>query len=202
MLRFENVCVKFDEQTVIDDLSFELEEGHVYGITGASGIGKTTIINVLAGLVHPKSGNVFTDDKKIGYIFQEPRLFPWLTALENVEAVCNDKQKAPHYLELLLPDSTDKYPDELSGGMKQRVSIARALAYEPDVLLLDEPFKGLDGDTKKRVMSAVSDYLRGKTAILITHDSDELEMCDTVFHLENAPVTSLFEVKSGSASRE
>ena len=202
MLKFENVSVRFDTQVVLKDLSFELEDGHVCGIIGASGIGKSTIINVLAGLIRPTDGRVLTGGKRIGYIFQDARLFPWLTALENVECVCADKDKAKKYLEILLPDSNEKYPDELSGGMKQRVSIARALAYEPDVLLLDEPFKGLDGETKKNVMSYLSDILVGKTAVLVTHDEDELCMCDKVFSLESAPVTHLCEVKSGSASAE
>ncbi len=201
MLRFENVTVKFDKQTVLEKLSFSLEDGNVYAITGASGIGKTTLINALVGLV-PYEGKIVTDHKRIGYIFQDPRLFPWMTALENVECVCSDKQKAREYLELLLPESADKYPDELSGGMKQRVSIARALAYEPDLLLLDEPFKGLDEDTKKSVIRVVSDFLVGRTAILITHDKDELDMCDHVYRIDQAPVATLGEPKSGSGDTE
>ncbi|MBE6576564.1 MAG: ABC transporter ATP-binding protein [Ruminococcaceae bacterium] len=197
MLILKNVTVKFDKQTVLDNFCFSFDDKKVHALTGTSGIGKTTLINAIAGLVRYQ-GTITHSYKKVGYIFQEPRLFPWMTALENVECVCDDKQKAREYLNLLLPDSADKYPNELSGGMKQRVSIARALAYEPDLLLLDEPFKGLDEDTKKSVISVVSEYLTDKTAILITHDKDELVMCDKIYRLENSLVSSLSEVKSDS----
>ena len=202
MLNLENVSVKFDKQTVLDSLTFCFEDGKIHAITGASGIGKTTLINAIAGLVPLSQGNITTDFKKIGYIFQDPRLFPWMTALENVECVCNDKQKARECLERLLPDSADKYPDELSGGMKQRVSIARALAYDPDLILLDEPFKGLDENTKNDVVEVVLKALCGKTAILVTHDKQELQMCDLVHNIDNSPVTTLTTVKSGSSSIE
>ena len=198
MLKLDNLSVKFDNQTVLDNLSFSFEKGKIYAITGASGIGKTTLINAIAGLIKPTQGSITTDHKKIGYIFQDPRLFPWMSAIENVECVSDNKQKASEYLELLLPDCADKYPDELSGGMKQRVSIARALAYEPDLLLLDEPFKGLDDDTKENVIKIVSEFLSDRTAILITHDKSELAMCDVVYRIENAPVATLVEVKSGN----
>ena len=202
MLRLENITVKYEDQTVIQGLDFCFENGKFYGITGLSGIGKTTLFSVASQLIKPTSGKIITDGEKIGYVFQDARLFPWMTTLENVECVGADKNKAKAYLDVLLPDCAEKYPYELSGGMRQRVSIARALAYECDILLLDEPFKGLDGETKKNVMSYLSDILVGKTAVLVTHDEDELCMCDKVFSLESAPVTHLCEVKSGSASAE
>lgn len=202
MLKLENITVRFEKQTVIDNLSFLFEDGKAYAITGASGIGKTTLINAIAGLVHLSGGKIISDHKRIGYIFQEPRLFPWMTALENVECVCGDNQKAREYLELLLPESANKYPDELSGGMKQRVSIARALAYEPDVLLLDEPFKGLDEDTKNNVTDIVSKHTVGKTVILITHDLDDIKLCDVRYHIEASPYSDLVQVKSGTSTIE
>lgn len=191
MIKLENITVRFDKQTVIDKLSFTFESGSFYAITGPSGIGKTTLINAIAGLVPLTGGKIVTDFKKIGYIFQDPRLFPWKTALENVECVCDDKEKAKHYLNILLPDGLDKYPHELSGGMKQRVSVARALAYEPDLLLLDEPFKGLDAQTKQLTVDTVLRFISDKTAIMVSHDKNELELCDTVYAADSAPIKAL-----------
>ena len=202
MIRLENISVKFNDQTVIKDLSFIFERGKKYAIIGASGIGKTTLINAISGLVPLDSGKCICDTDKIGYIFKDPRLFPWKTALENVECVCNDKQKAKYYLDMFLGEGHDKYPHELSGGMKQRVSIARALAYEPDIMLLDEPFKGLDEHTKENTISKVFELLGDKTAILISHDKSEIELCDFVYKIEQSPVSSLVAVKSGISLTE
>ncbi|MBR2431997.1 MAG: ABC transporter ATP-binding protein [Clostridia bacterium] len=191
MITLENITVKFDSQTVISDLSFTFEDGIFYGISGPSGVGKTTLINLLAGLIKPDVGAVDKGDSKIAYIFQEPRLFGWMTALENVECVCKNKERAEYYLDLLLPDGKDKYPHELSGGMKQRVSIARALAYDAPVLLLDEPFKGLDAQTKQTVIDTVTEHIKGKTAILISHEPSELALCEKILHTDGSPIKQL-----------
>lgn len=196
MIKLENITVKYGKQTVIDGLSFTFEDNIFYGITGGSGIGKTTLINAIAGLVPLSKGTINTNSAKIGYIFQDPRLFPWMTALENVACVCNDKEKAHYYLNLLLSESDNKYPHELSGGMKQRVSIARALAYESDIMLLDEPFKGLDEQTKQRTIQTVLQSLKNKTAILISHDKAELSLCNKIFQIQKSPVRVLEEVKT------
>ena len=92
---------------------------------------------------------------------------------------------------MLLIDEVDKYPDELSGGMQQRVAIARAMAYEADLVLLDEAFKGLDGQTKRTVTAALAEHLKDRTAIMITHDASELELCDTVLEITESPVSEL-----------
>ena len=197
MIKLENITVKYGKQTVIDNLSYQFDNNTFYGITGESGIGKTTLINAIADLVPLAQGKIISDVKKIGYIFQDPRLFPWMTAFENVFCVCNDREKATHYLELLLPENSAKYPHELSGGMKQRVSIARALAYEPDIMLLDEPFKGLDDQTKQFTVETVLKNIRKKTAILISHDKTELSLCDTLLRIKSSPVAVLDEVKTG-----
>ncbi len=202
MIRLEGISLKFDKQTVISKLDHTFEDGVFYGITGPSGVGKTTLINAIAGLITPSDGKIVKDDQKISYIFQEPRLFPWMTALENVECVCHDKEISEHYIELLLGEGKDKYPHELSGGMKQRVSIARALAYGADVLLLDEPFKGLDIETKQNTIDTVMEFIKGKTAILVSHAPEELSLCDQVYRMDGVPVTSLVKVKSGSQLSE
>lgn len=202
MIRLENISVSFDGQDVLKKLCCSFDEGHIHAISGASGVGKTTLLNVIAGLITPSEGRVICDAERISYIFQEPRLFPWMTALENVSCVCGDTEKARYYLELLLPDACDKLPAELSGGMKQRVSIARALAYEPTLLLLDEPFKGLDDESKKHTVDVVLEHLKGRTAIMVSHDRDELSLASHVYIAGGAPVTALNEVKSGIAQTE
>lgn len=202
MIRIEGLTVAFDGQRIIDGLDHTFEDGRIYGISGASGIGKTTLIGCIAGLVTPSEGSIHSDFQKLSYIFQDARLFPWLTALENVECVCKDKERARYFLSLLIPDSEDKFPHELSGGMKQRVSIARALAYDAPLMLLDEPFKGLDAETKIATVETVISHLKGRTAILVSHDVSELALCDTVYKMCGSPVTSLREVKSGSEDTE
>ncbi|MBO7311087.1 MAG: ABC transporter ATP-binding protein [Clostridia bacterium] len=195
MIEFKKLCVKYDEQTVINDLSHTLDDGKIYGISGQSGVGKTTLINTVAGIVKPYSGEIINTHSKLSYIFQDARLFPWLTAFQNIECVCKDKEKALYYLELLLPDNADKYPHELSGGMKQRVSIARALAYDAPLMLLDEPFKGLDIETKLSTATTVFEHLKGRTAIIISHDENDFYCCDEIYKMENTNKTTLLKIK-------
>lgn len=195
MIELSNLTVKFDGQSVIEELDFTFADGVFYGITGVSGIGKTTLLNVIAGLLSPTDGKISNSFEKTAYVFQEARLFPWLTALENVECVCKDRERARYYTELLLPSGINKYPEELSGGMKQRVAIARALAYDAPLLLLDEPFKGLDLETKELTLKAVTEHIRERTAILVSHTPSELALCDAVYSTGNSPISSLTEVK-------
>ena len=191
MRSVNHLTVAYGDRTVIKDLSFTFPNGKVIGLIGPSGIGKTTLLNVLAGLIKPTGGTVEKPAEKISYIFQEPRLFPWMTALANVEAVTEDKARARALLASLLPDAEAKYPEELSGGMKQRVSIARALVYDGDVYFLDEPFKGLDKETKDAVANFFFQSTRGKTVLMVTHDEDDLEYCDVILHMEGDPVSCL-----------
>ncbi len=191
MILLDNISVKFGKQPVISNLSFEFRDGIFYGITGPSGIGKTTLLGAIAGTVPLSSGKIQSDLSHISYVFQDPRLFPWLTAVENIECVCNDRKKAEYYLSLLLPEGMEKYPAALSGGMKQRVSIARALAYDAPLVLLDEPFKGLDIETKQMTVDIVTKHLKGRTAILVSHELSELMLCDEVYKTDATPINSL-----------
>ncbi len=193
MIKLHDLTLKYQAQTVIEGLSFTFEDGKFYGLSGASGIGKTTLINAIAGLISPHGGSIIGDVQKVSYIFQDARLFPWLTAIENVECVCHDRKAAEHYLDILLPEGKNKYPDELSGGMKQRVSVARALAYDAPLLLLDEPFKGLDAETKQLTVSLVCEHIKTRTAILVSHDDDELALCDEIYRMEGHPVKELIK---------
>lgn len=191
MLTLEHLTLGYGKKEILKDVSVSFPEGCVTAITGASGIGKTTLLQAVAGLLRPLSGKILSDYRRISYVFQEPRLFLWMTALENVCAVCSDRDRARELLERLVPDSAGLYPHELSGGMKQRVSIARALAYETELLLMDEPFKGLDPQTKRSVADLVFESTRGKTVLLITHDREDLRFCDASLAMIGSPVTAL-----------
>ena len=191
MLKLDNISLCYEQKLIIDSLSYEFEDGKATLIMGGSGIGKTSLLNIIASTIKASSGRVQNPYKRISYVFQEPRLFEWLTALENVSIVSN-KEKAKKLLSLMgLEDAFDKYPTELSGGMKQRVSIARALAYEPDLILLDEPFKGLDEELRREVADTLFKKVKGKTTIIVSHDKEDMKYADTILTLTPSPKSSL-----------
>ncbi len=204
MLKIENLTFKYDDKTIIDGLSYTFSDGIVTAITGASGSGKTTLLYLLCGLKNAQNGKIYNDHKKTATVFQEHRLFPWMTAIENITVTGTDISRAKELLKLLFPNEEvdGKYPDELSGGMKQRIAIARALAYEPDFLLLDEPFKGLDKETKAIVADVVFSEMKHKTCILITHDEDDLVYCQEHLSISGNPISRFKLVKSSSMKTE
>lgn len=175
----------------VDHINLEVKAGEFMVIVGPSGCGKSTLLDLLAGLTTPTSGQILLDQKPItgpaldrGIVFQQYALFPWLTALGNIEFGLEAKgvgklerrQTAEHFLHLVgLKGFEQHYPNELSGGMKQRVAIARSLAYNPDVLLMDEPFAALDAQTRETLQAELLRIWRssGKTIIFITHSIDE-----------------------------
>lgn len=166
-----NISKSYDEKKVLDNLSFEIPDKGIFGIFGASGHGKTTLLRLICGLETPDSGEILgTTELKISVVFQEDRLLPSLTALENV-ALVSDKATASGLLERVgLAESADKYPSELSGGMSRRTAIARALAYGGDMLILDEPFKGLETELKEDIGKLICEYAQTKPVIIVTHD--------------------------------
>lgn len=177
-MKIEHLSFSFDNKQIFDDLNLEIKDGSITALMAPSGHGKTTLLRLIAGLIKPQGGNIETHGQSVGIMFQEPRLFGQLTALQNVMLVIKDKQqKKERALQLLqafgVSDASDKYPDELSGGMAKRVSLARAIAYDPDILLLDEPFSALDENTKAEVIAATKQLLNGKTVLLVTHDAKE-----------------------------
>lgn len=172
---------------MLEHVTLAIPSGAHGALMGPSGCGKSTLLNLAAGLLSPAAGTVQTGGGRIAYVFQEPRLLPDRTALQNVNAVLGDKKATlPTAEEWLvrvgLGDAMDKYPAELSGGMAQRVNIARALAWDGDILLLDEPFRGVDEDRKETLVSLLREHTRNRTLLLATHDRTEAEaLCDTVF---------------------
>ena len=178
MLKLENISVRFDGKPVLSDCSLSLEGGERLAIMGPSGCGKTTLLRVALSLQPPDTGSVSADVGRTAAVFQEPRLLPWRTAAENVNVVLSDgPETMPEALSVLeqveLSDAVGKYPSELSGGMQQRVSIARALACRPDLLVLDEPFHGLDEALRGRIISHLSSSLPSASLLLATHSEEE-----------------------------
>lgn len=190
MIVIDRLNIAYGDTAVLKDCSLQVEKGQRIALMGPSGCGKTTLINAIAGLVAPDNGYIQVNGT-VSYVFQEPALFPWLTALENVNVVLSDKPEtlpqARRWLEEAgLGDSLDKYPHQLSGGQKQRVAICRALAFGGDILLLDEPLKGLDPETRERVADLILRESGGKTLLLVTHDQWEAQrFCQTVLTYQN-----------------
>lgn len=183
MLKITDLTFAFGKKQIFENFSLTLEKGEILAVMAASGYGKTTLLGLIAGLLKPQKGEIVNTFEKIAYVFQEPRLFPWLTVKENLLAVIDEKNESAtktvaECLALVgLSDSLDKYPSELSGGMKSRVSLARALAYGGDLFLLDEPFAALDEELRHTLTVKIKDYLRsrGASAILVTHNREDAE---------------------------
>ena len=198
MIELINVSKKIDNQLIVDDITFSVNEGETFVLLGTSGCGKTTTLKMINRLLEPSSGKITIQDndikdenpealrKKIGYVIQQVGLFPHYTVKENISMVPNligwDKQKIKDRVYELMnlfglePEKyINRYPFELSGGQKQRVGIARALAADPPIILLDEPFGALDPITKRQIQKEFKkiELLLKKTIILITHDISE-----------------------------
>ena len=178
MLELNNISVRFDGKSVLSGCSLSLGDGERLALMGPSGCGKTTLLRVALSLQPPDTGSVSVDPGRTAAVFQEPRLLPWRTAAENVNVVLSDTPDTmPEALSMLerveLSDAVEKYPAELSGGMQQRVSIARALAFRPDLLVLDEPFRGLDDELRGRMISLLNTSLQSVSLLLVTHSEEE-----------------------------
>jgi len=200
MLQLRGINKGYGDNAVYSDFNLELREGVTTCILGPSGCGKTTLLNIIGGLLNPDAGTLQGfDDKRFAYIFQESRLLPWKTVRQNIEFVANGNQIDELLKFVDLQDYSDKYPPQLSGGMSQRVSIARALAVNPDIILMDEPFSSLDRNLKKNIIEKFNEILETsrKTVICVTHDIDEaLAISDDIFVFSKRPVNVVFEQKS------
>ena len=220
LLELSNVGMKFDtpkgQFEALKDVNLKIDSGEFVSLIGHSGCGKSTVLNIVAGLLQATDGGVILDKHEVtepgperAVVFQNHSLLPWLTAFENVELAVKQvfkktKSKAEirdwveHNLELVhMAHAMHKKPDEISGGMKQRVGIARALAMQPQVLLMDEPFGALDALTRAHLQDSLMEIHAqlGTTVIMITHDVDEaVLLSDRIVMMTNGPSATIGEI--------
>jgi nitrate/nitrite transport system ATP-binding protein len=211
------------ELVVFEDVSFEIAKGEFVCIIGHSGCGKTTILNVLAGLEKPSAGYAFIDGREItgpsldrGVVFQAHALMPWLSVKGNIAFAVKSKwpqwsgaqieMHTQKFIDLVhLQGSEDKKPSQLSGGMKQRVGIARAFAIQPKMLLLDEPFGALDALTRGNIQDELLEIVKEtkQTVFMITHDVDEaILLADKIFLMSNGPKAVIAEIVENTMPRD
>ena len=204
-------CFHFDEGMTIalNGIDLDIYKNEFVSIVGPSGCGKSTILSILAGLINKTDGDIIIDDNtSIGYMLQTDSLFPWRTILDNcligleVNGLKNE-ENISYVISLLdkygLGDFLDKYPDNLSGGMRQRVALIRTLALKPDILLLDEPMSALDYQSRLSISDDIYKIIKNekKTAIMVTHDiAEAVSMSDRVIVLTKRPgvIKSIYEI--------
>lgn len=176
-----DLCKTFDDNEVLKNVNITLKDNSIYCLMGTSGIGKTTLLRILMGLEHADSGSISgIDIKSISCMFQEDRLIHDLSAIDNVRIVLrgkNNRDKISNNLLSILPDdSLDMPVSSLSGGMKRRVALARALSYPGKLIILDEPFTGLDKDTKLNVIDYILKMRNNRTLLITTHGTDDANL--------------------------
>ncbi len=201
MLRINDLSKRFDDKEVIRDLSVSFPKSGFIALCGPSGCGKSTLLRIIAGLEKASGGEIIFDDssRSLSISFQEPRLLPGRTALQNVNFVLGDKKATLGVSQELLYElgiiDTDLYPDELSGGMKARVSIARALAKSSDIYLFDEPFANLDIETAYMTAGVIKRHTEGALVIAVIHDRDLAErIADSVISFTESPLSGRFVI--------
>ena len=198
MIRFEGISKRYEKQLVVSGITFEVAKGELVVLIGPSGCGKTTLLKIINRLVKPTTGNVYINGKSVyekdvielrrnmGYVIQQTGLFPHMTVRQNIEiiprlkkldraAVSEKSAELMRMVGLEPGEYLDRYPSELSGGQQQRIGVARALACDPDIVLMDEPFSALDPLTRSQLQDELADLqsrLR-KTIVFVTHDMDE-----------------------------
>jgi len=228
VMKVDSIGMVFQNPDMTDlialgEVSFNLKEHEILAVVGPSGCGKTTIFNVIAGLIEPTKGSVHVQEKlvqgavgQVGYMLQKDMLLPWRTVIENVilgleVRGVSDKlarEKAMQLIEAYgLKGFENNLPTTLSGGMRQRVAFMRTLAFDPDVILLDEPFSALDFQTRILLQGEVMKIIRerGKSAILVTHDiSEAITMADRVLVLSHRPsyVKKIYDIELSLSDRD
>lgn len=201
---------KKEETEAIKDISFDLYEGEFISIVGPSGCGKSTLLNILTGMDHLTKGTIdLKENLKLGYMLQSDSMLEWKKVIDNallgLEIKREKTEENKNYVKGLfqkygLSDFLDKYPKELSGGMRERVALIRTLALKPDILILDEPFSKLDYQSRLKVSDDVYKIIKeeGKTALMVTHDiSEAISISDRVIVLSDRPCTikNIYKIK-------
>ena len=212
-LKVKKIDLSYDKNRILRGLNLVVDEGHFVAITGASGSGKTSLLRVICGLESPKSGEIILDNstlfnkdisiptekRNIGLVVQEKVLFPHLNTKENIEfGISSNKNKNHLSNEIMkrlnIQSLADKYPHELSGGESQRVALGRSIVMKPKLLMMDEPFTGLDKKLKVKIYPEIQSILNDSkiTALMVTHDLNEVKaLADKCFNLESGKLTEL-----------
>ena len=202
-LLFNNITFRYDKENILENYTFNVDKYEILLIKGKSGIGKSTILNLIAGFEKPCSGEILLDrvditnekieKRNIGYLFQEYALFPHLNVYQNISygiSHLNKKEIEKRVSELLdivqMKGFEKRYPNDLSGGEKQRIALARSLANRPKLLLLDEPFSSLNEELKDKLRIDLRNILKSQkiTAIIVSHDSDDKVIADRVIEIK------------------
>ena len=215
MLRFEHVSLSYGSQKIIDDISFEIQEGQMAVLIGSSGCGKTTTMKMINRLLEPDSGTIRIDGqdihsqdkvelrRHIGYVIQQIGLFPNMTVAQNICVVPKllkyDKARCDEIVQEMLQlvhmeQSANKYPSELSGGQQQRIGVLRALAASPPIVLMDEPFSALDPLTRESLQDEVKNLQQklNKTFVFVTHDMEEaLDLADVIIFMDHGRIVQM-----------
>ena len=212
-LKVKNIDLSFDSKEILKGLNLIIDEGNFVAITGASGSGKTSLLRAICGLESPSQGEIILDNsllfsreisvptekRNIGLVIQEKVLFPHLSAIQNIEfGISSKKDKQNLSGEIMerlnITQLAEMYPHELSGGESQRVALARSIVMRPKLLMLDEPFTGLDKKLKLKIYPEIKSILRASkiTALMVTHDLNEVKaLADKCFNLESGQLTEL-----------
>lgn len=199
MIALETVSKSFGEKTVLQSQTLHFQKGESVCILGASGCGKSTLLKVASGLLPPDNGKVKNlSHFRSSYLFQEDRLLPWANCIDNITYTGASKETARAYLSLVkLAAEEHKLPGELSGGMRRRLAIARALAFGGDCFFFDEPLQGLDINTNQDMVALIKKELHGKTALIITHSADDaFAFADRIIIAKGIPFTALRDCKA------
>ncbi len=201
----DSISKHYESDIVFEDFSLQVSKGEIVYILGPSGCGKTTLLRTIAGLIQPDQGSVSNEEKAFSFVFQEDRLIPWKTASDNLRIVLKDsfqfeeiEDRILKYLKLVgMSKYAAHFPHQLSGGMRQRISFARALCYPSSTILLDEPFKGLDLRLKDQLLDDMRRLLSDdpRTVVFVTHDPEEaVELGNRIILLSQKPAKIIREI--------